>query len=46
MIQFSVFLQENEKKKAKADDIIKYEKKLLVEKNEDIERKKKLLEVL
>ena len=46
MIQFSVFLQENEKQKAKADEKIKLEKKLLVEKNEEIESKKKLLEVL
>ena len=46
MIQFSVFLYENEKQKAKADEKIKLEKKLLVEKNEEIESKKKMLEVL
>jgi hypothetical protein len=41
MIQFSVFLQENEKQKAKADEKINYEKKLLAEKNDEIEKKKK-----
>jgi len=34
MIQFSVFLQENERKKQKADARIKEEKLLLAEKEE------------
>ena len=46
MIQFSVFLQDNEKAKMKADEKIKLEKKLLIEKTDEIDKKKRLLEVL
>ncbi len=41
MIQFSVYLQENERKKQKADEKIKYEKNLLQEKEEEYIRKHK-----
>mmetsp|Transcript_31669 Transcript_31669/g.48451 ORF Transcript_31669/g.48451 Transcript_31669/m.48451 type:complete len:118 (+) Transcript_31669:13-366(+) len=41
MIQFSVYLQENERKKQKADEKIKFEKNLLQEKEEEYVRKHK-----
>jgi hypothetical protein len=46
MIQFSVFLQENDRKKAKADEQIKQQNELLIQKEKEIERKQKQLEIL
>ena len=39
-------MQDNEKAKAKADEKIKAEKKLLEEKNDEIKRREKMLEIL
>ena len=41
MITFSVFLQDNERKKARADEKIKEEKKALLEKDQEIANKSK-----
>ena len=41
MITFSVFLQDNERKKQKAADKIKQEKQLIVEKEEEYSVKKR-----
>lgn len=46
MIQFSVFLQENQKKKTKADEKIKSEKQLLIEKEEEYARKMRIFSIL
>ena len=46
MIQFSVFLQQNEQKKQKADQKIKEEKSLLIEKEQQIAKNKALLVIL
>lgn len=46
MIKFSTFLQENEKKKKRADERIAYETKVIDEKDNEIARKKELLRVL
>ena len=46
MIQFSVFLQENERKKQNADKKIKEEKALLAEKEEQIAKCKRLHQIL
>ena len=46
MIQFSVFLQDNEKKKQKAAEKITTEKKLTMEKEAEIEVKKRQYEQL
>lgn len=46
MIQFSVFLQENDRKKNKADEQIQQQDALLKEKQEEIKRKEKQLKLL
>ena len=44
MIQFSVFLQENDRKKNKADEQIKLQEELLEQKKLEIKEKEKLLQ--
>ena len=46
MIQFSVFLQENDRKKNKADEQIKVQQDLLEQKKLEIKRKEKQLRIL
>ena len=46
MIQFSVFLQVNEQKKQKAGQKIQEEKALLLEKEQQIHKNKKYLQIL
>ena len=46
MIQFSVFLQENDRKKNKADQEIKLQEQLLEEKNLAIKQQQRKLKVL
>jgi hypothetical protein len=46
MIQFSVFLQENERKKHKAEEKKKTEEQFLMEKEQDIIKKERILKIL
>jgi len=46
MIKFSTFLQENEKKKKRADERIANETKVIEDKDSEISKKKELLRIL